>query len=236
MERQAISWRRLFVRHLLWVPMIPLAVGVVFSLIAWSIIAEANLLDREGVDTLATVTARDIRTERDDNDTPVTRYFVSFDFVAEGGDPVSARASVSRSTHDALPPGSTTSLRHLPGNPGVHRLALEGSGRGGAIAMGLFGLAALVGGGGTGLWLLRGKLSAVRAARYGEVREAQVVEHVATGTSINGRLQHRFRWIDARREAGQSTLMDLDRLPALGQVLRVQIDPKTGRGWSELDF
>jgi hypothetical protein len=235
-ERQKVSYGRLFVRHWLWVPLIPLLAGVIFSLIGWVVIAEANRLERDGVDTVATVTARDIRTETDRDGNRTTRYYVSYRFTPTSDQTVNARDSVARTTYDAAQVGQGVAVRYLPDDPGVSRLSSEGTGRGGGMIFGLVGLVLLMAGGGLGWWLLRGKLSAIRAARRGEVREAEVLDHQPTNTSVNGRTQYRFRWIDASRQEGLSTMMDYNRLPAPGTVLKVYVDPRTGRGWSELDY
>lgn len=235
-RRPKISLFRLFKRHWLWVPMIALGVGLVFSLIAWITIAQINRLDDHGVDTVATVTDRDIRTTTDRDGNRTTRYYVTYRFRPTSDQSVTSRDSVSRDTYDAVAVGQEVAVRYLPDDPGVSRLSSEGSGRWAAVMFGLFGLFSLIGGG-AGFWyLLRGKLSAIRAARWGEVPEAEVVDHVATSTSVNGRTQYRYRWIDAAREEGQSTMMDYNRLPAPGTVVRVHIDPRTGRGWSQHDY
>ena len=235
-ERQKISLGRLFVRHWLWVPLIPLAAGLIFSVIGWVIIGQANRMDREGVETVAVVTARNIRTETQRDGDRVTRYYVSYRFSPTSDQTVEARQSVSRTTYNAVEVGQSVTVRYLPSDPGVNQLASEGSGRGGGMIFGILGLLLLLVGGGVAWVLVRGKLSAIRAARSGEVREAEVLEHIVTNTSVNGRVQYRYRWVDAARQEGQSTMMDYARLPAPGTVVRVYIDPRTGRGWSEHDY
>lgn len=235
-DRQPISFRRLFLRHHLWIPLIPLAAGLVFSLVGWALIGQANRLERQGVDAVAVVTARDIRTETDRDGTRRTHHFVGYRFQPAAGQTVTARDRVARSTYDSVEVGQTVPVRYLPDDPSVSRLAAEGSGRGGAVVLGLFGFLLLAGSLGATALLLRGKLSAIRAARRGEVREAEVIDHVPTNVSVNGRTQYRYRWIDARREQGQSGMMDFARLPDRGAVVRVYIDPVTGRGWSEHDY
>lgn len=235
-RRQTISYPRLFMRHYLWVPPILLLAGLVFSLIGWLMIATDNRLTREGVDTVAVVTDRTIRSERDSDGDRVTRYYISYRFTPESGGTVQSRISVSRGRYDGYAVGQQVTVRYLPDSPGTNRLEGEGGDRLVGTIFGLVGLACLIGGGGLGWWLVHGKLSAIRAARYGEVREAEVVDHQITNTTVNGRAQYRFRWIDAARAEGQSTMMDHNRLPAVGTVLKVYVDPRTGRGWSELDY
>lgn len=235
-QRPKISLTRLFIRHWLWVPMILLGAGLVFSLIAWVTIAQINRLDDHGVDTVATVTARNVRTSTDSDGNRTRRYYVSYSFRPTSDQEVSARDQVSRSTYDAVAVGQEVAVLYLPDDPGVSRLGMEGSGRWSALLFGVVGLLLLIGGGGAMWFLLRGKMSAIRAARWGEVREAEVVDHQPTGTMVNGRTQYRYRWIDAAREEGQSTMMDYARLPAPGTVVKVYVDPRTGRGWSQHDY
>lgn len=235
-ERQKISLGRLFVKHWLWVPLILMLAGAVFSVIGWVIIGQANRMEREGVEAVAVVTDRDIRTETRRDGDRVTRYYVTYRFNPTPDQTVTSRQSVSRTTYNALEVGQSVTVRYLPSDPGANQLASEGSGRGGGMIFGLLGLLMLLTGGGIAWVLLRGKLSAIRAARWGEVREAQVLDHQITNTMVNGRAQYRYRWIDAARHEGQSTMMDYSRLPAPGTVVRVYIDPRTGRGWSEHDY
>jgi hypothetical protein len=236
MERQRVSIGRLFVRHWLWVPLILLAAGVLFSWDGLSRIAEANRLAREGVDTVAIVTGREIRTERGSNGATHTRYYVSYRFNTTSDMMLNTRASVAAATYHAVEIGQSVTVRYLPDNPGTNRLALEGTGRGSGMVSGLVGLALLMAGGGVGWWLLRGKLSALRAAWWGEVREAEVLGHETTNVQVDGRTQYRYTWRDARGALGQSMMMDYARLPQPGAVVRVYIDPRTGRGWSEHDY
>lgn len=236
MQRQPVSYGRLFMRHFLWVPLIPMSAGLVFSVIAWVTIATENRLARDGVETVALITDRAIRNERDSDGNSVTRHYLSYRFTPTAGETVTARASVSRDSYRAVEVGQSVTVRYLPDDPGTNRLAVEGSDRVFGMVFGIIGLLLLMASGGALWWLLRGKLSAIRAARHGEVREAEVVGHDPTNTSVNGRLQYRFRWVDAVREQGQSTMMDYNSLPPLGQVVKVYIDPRTGRGWAEQDF
>jgi hypothetical protein len=235
-QRQPVSLGRLFVRHFLWVPLIPLMVGLVFSLVGWVIVGSENRLARDGVDTVALVIDRNIRTERNSDGNNVTRYYIRYRFSPSSGETVEGRVAVSRDSYRNYEAGQSVTVRYLPDDPGTNRLAGEGSDRLVGQIIGAVGLLSLIGGAGLGWWLLRGKLSAIRAARHGEVREAEVVDHQVTNTAVNGRMQYRFRWIDAVRAEGQSTMMDYARLPAVGTVVKVYVDPRTGRGWSEYDF
>lgn len=233
-ERQPVSWRRLFTRHLLWVPLIPLAFALVFGVVgAFSLQAE-RALARDGVDAVAVVTSRDIRTRTDRDGNRTTTYLVGYRFRPTSDQVVQGQSSVSRAYYNGVTVGAEVPVRFLPDNPGTSALEPGGivlpliflaiAGVTMALAMGIGG------------YMLRNKLSILRAARHGEVREAEVVAHQVTNTQINGRTQYRFDWIDAAFQPGQSAMMDFSALPPTGSVLRIYIDPRTGRGWSELDF
>jgi len=235
-QRKQVSWKRLFLRHHLWIPMIPLLIGAVFSAIGWVVIAQANRLDRDGLDAVAIVTARDIRTERDRDGNNRTRYLLSYEFSPGSGERVVARASVARETYNQAQVGQTMAVRYLPEDPGTNRLAAEGSGRGTALIFGLIGLVTLGAGLVVAWFMLRHKASLLRAARRGEVREARVTQHSPTNTQVNGRTMYRFHWVDAMGTPGQSAMTDYADLPALDSVVRVYVDPRSGRGWWEGDF
>lgn len=233
-ERQAISWKRLFVRHLLWVPLIPLIIGLVFALMGAVFLGQARELARDGVEGVAVVTNREIHTRTDSDGNRTTRYLVSYRFQPTSDQTVRGESSVGRAYYTGVIVGQEVPVRFLPRDPGVSELEPGGVilpvifiGVGGVlVAIGL----------GLGWFMLGNKLSALRAARHGEVREAKVTGHVPTNTQINGQTQYRFEWVDAANQHGESTMMDFGALPAPGAVLRVYIDPRSGRGWSEQDF
>jgi hypothetical protein len=233
-ERQPVSWRRLATRHLLWLPLIPLAFALVFGTVGAFTLQSERALARDGVDAVAIVTSRDIRTRTDRDGNRTTTYLVGYRFRPTSDQVVQGQSSVSRAYYNGVTVGAEVPIRFLPENPGT--AALEP----GSMVLPLIFLAiagvTMAGALGMGGYMLRNKLSILRAARHGEVREAEVIAHHVTNTQINGRTQYRFDWIDAARQPGQSGMMDYADLPAPGTVVRVYIDPRTGRGWSEFDF
>lgn len=233
-ERRKVSWRRLARRHLLWLPLLPLAFALVFGTIGAVQVQKARLFAREGVDGSAQVVAREIRSRRDRDGNTTTERIVTYRFQSLSGETVQGVEAVSRGLYDSLAPGQPVAVRYLPGNPAVNTLE-PGIGAFEVIILGV-GLLALGIGGGLAAFLLRNKLSILRAARRGEVREARVTGHVVTGVKVNGRTQYRFRWVDAAGQEGESAMAALGDLPAEGAVVAVYVDPRTGRDWWEGDF
>jgi hypothetical protein len=233
-QRQPISWGRLFMRHLLWIPLVPLMFSLIFAGVGAAVLKSERALARNGADGVAQVISRDIMTRTDSDGSRVTTYLVGYRFNPTSDQTVQAESAVSRAYYTAVTIGAEVPVRFLPDDPATS--ALE---PGGEILPMIFlaiGGVAMAVALGLGWYLAGGKLSLLRAARHGEVREAQVIGHQPTTTEVNGRPQYRFDWIDAARQSGVSAMMDLDALPRPGAVVRVYIDPRTGRGWSEFDF
>jgi len=233
-ERQPVSLIRLARRHMLWIPAIPLVIGLVFAVLGGVLLRSERTMARQGVDTVAVVTSRDIRTRTDRDGNRTTTYLLGYRFQPTSDQTVQGQSSVSSGYYNRVRVGDEVAVRFLPDAPATSQLE-----PGGVVLPLVFvniGLVTLLIGLGLGWVMVRNKLSVLRAARYGELREAEVVAHQPTNTQINGRTQYRFEWIDAARQPGQSTMMDYNDLPATGTVVRVYIDPRTGRGWSEMDF
>ncbi|MCC5970525.1 MAG: DUF3592 domain-containing protein [Pararhodobacter sp.] len=231
-ERRAISYRRLFTRHFIWVPFVPLFMALIFGSVALHLSRTAELLEVYGVEAVATVIDRDIRRTRDSDGHTRTEYRLTYRFQPASGPAVTTRASVSAATYGALPPGSETPVRYVGHDPAVNEIEPGNAALTGWIFM-LF--AVLFGAVGLGLtiWIGRRKASLLRAALYGEVRQARVTGRDVTNTRINGRSQYRLTWQDAAGSQGRSGLFALPDLPAEGTVIVVYVDGRTGRGWWE---
>lgn len=93
--------------------------------------------------------------------------------------------------------------------------------------MGLAGLA----GAACVLTVGRGVLSAIRAARDGEIREARVTAHHDANFHVNRVGMFRAEWTDATGQSGRSRLRAQAALPPPGSVIVVCADPRTGRTW-----
>jgi hypothetical protein len=234
MERKRVSVWRLIRRHLLWVPLIPLVVTLVFVAISRSETSRARALDAFGVDAFALVTRLDQRIRRE-RDGDRTEYFVHFSFQPVSGPPVVLSRSISRSRYLELREGDEIPIRYVAHDPGVTEFA---AGERAAAGFWSFWLAVAAGSAtlGSAIWALRRKMAVLRAAWTGEVRQAEVTAHLASGTRINSVLQFRLAWRDALGVEGKSGLFDPARLPPPGTVIVVYIDPKSGKGFWDAEF
>lgn len=230
MERRRVSWKRLFTRHFIWLPVIPLLVTAVLGVFSWHQFRTAELLDIYGIEGIATVVDRDTRRTRDSEGRTRTEYRVLYRFQPTTGPETSTRRSVSRSTYEAMPPGTEVTVRYVEHDPGVNEIEPGNAAWTGFLMALVAGAAGVVGLGLTA-WIVRRKASLFRAARYGEVRQARVTGHVETNTRVNGRRQYRLAWVDALGHDGQSGYFRYERLPPEGSVIVVYVDGRTGRGW-----
>lgn len=230
MERRRVSWKRLFTRHFIWLPVIPLLVAAVLGAFSWHQLRTAELLEIYGIEAIATVVDRDIRRTRDSEGRTRTEYRISYRFQPTTGPEISTRRNVSRATYDALPSGAEVTVRYVEHDPGVNEIEPGNAATTGLIAALVATTAGIVGLGLT-LWIARRKASLFRAARHGEVRQARVTGREETNTRVNGRRQYRLTWVDALGHEGRSGHFRYERLPPEGSVIVVYIDGKTGRSW-----
>lgn len=235
MERRRVSVRRLFTRHFIWVPLLPLTVAAGLALFSTHELRKAARLDLHGAEAIARVIDRDIRTRRDSEGRTTTEYRVEYHFQPATGEPVTTRRTVSRATYNALAPGSELPVRYIAHDPQVNEIEPGQSRRTGrflgliALPFALVGLVAAV-------WIGRRKLTLLRAAWSGEVRQARVEDVEVTNVQVNGRTQYRLRWRDAAGAEGRSGMHDHNDLPPQGSVIVVYVDPRSGRGWWEEDI
>lgn len=235
MQRRRITWKRLFTRHFIWVPVLPLLVALVMGGFALHMLRTAELLEIHGLEATATVIDRDIRRTRDSEGRTNTEYRVTIRFQPGTGPEVIARHTVSRTRYDTLPPGSEIGVRYVGHEPSIHEIEQGSTAWTGWILTVASSLISVVGLG-LATWIGRRKASLFRAARHGEVREARVTGRVVTNTQINGRSQYRLTWVDAAGAEGRSGLFEFDTLPPEGTVIVVYVDGRTGRGWWEEDL
>lgn len=235
MERRRITFRRLFTRHFIWVPLLPLAITIGLSLFALHELRKADRLDLHGAEAVAQVIARDIRTSRDRDGRTQTEYRVEYRFQPSSGDAVTTRRSVNRATYNAVAPGDEIPVRYVLHDPQINEIEPGQSRRIGRILAAIavpFGLCALV----ALIWVGRRKARLFRAVWLGEVRQARITEHEVLNVQVNGRTQYRLHWLDAAGQSGRSGMHDYHDLPAVGEVIVVYVDPRSGLGWWEADI
>jgi len=235
MERRRVSWKRLFTRHFIWLPVIPLLVAAVLGAFALHELRTAELLDIYGIEAVATVVDRDIRRTRDSEGRTRTEYRILYRFQPATGPEITTRRSVSRTRYEAAPAGSEITVRYVGHDPTVNEIEAGSAAWTGWILALVAAPFAAVGLGLT-VWIGRRKASLFRAARNGEVRQARVTGHLVSNTQVNGRTQYRMTWVDAGGTHGQSGLFGHERLPPEGSVIVVYVDGRTGRSWWEEEF
>lgn len=235
MERKRIGWPKVIWRHLLWVPLIPLVISVAFGLIAWHQAGHARLLENHGVDGVAVVTNRDIRVRRDSNNGERRDFRLFYTFDAGLGEIVSSYRAVNAARYHATAIGDEIPVRYVSFRPDIHEIE-EGTSQLISVVFGLVSVVTGLGALGSGAWVWRRKASLIRAARSGPVCEARVEGHVPSNVTVNNRRLMQARWLDAMGATGQTAPARDDRLPAVGSVIVVYVDPKSGRGWWEGDF
>ncbi len=235
MERRKVSVVGLFTRHFLWVPLIPALSAAIFLTFSTIQLRTSSLLERHGITVSGEITRRDTRQSRNSNGQTTTYYYLTYTFRTEAGEDRSRRESVSQSLYNQFQPGARVDVTYAETDASVATIA-PGSGRFLGVALAVAGVGAVAVTLGLGQFMLRRKLSLLRAAWHGEMREAQVTA-VNPGTlSVNGRLQYRMEWRDAAANTGQSAHRDFSDLPEPGAVIVVYVDPVTGRGWWEEDL
>ena len=234
MERKRVSVWRVIGRHYLWIPLLPALFALIMGGVGLALWSEARVMARDGVEAVGQVTDRRIRTTSDRDGNRSTSYVVSYTFRPSSDQTVEASQAVSRALYDRLAAGDSVTVRYLPHDPG--RSQLEA---GGVLLPLILIAVALIAAAAT-LWLAQRmmgtKLAILRAARRGEVREARVTGTEATNVQVNGRTQYRLTWQDAAGQTGTSAMRDPIALPKAGTVVRVYVDPRTGRGFWEDDF
>ncbi|MCC5985862.1 MAG: hypothetical protein JJU42_16015 [Rhodobacteraceae bacterium] len=237
MQRKQVSYPRLLWRlGALWV-LFPLIFAVSFGGIGLYMLQQARLLDRYGIEGTAVIEDKYTRTGRDSDGRTTVTYYLSFTFRPEGGAPLSASESVQRGFYNQVREGDEIPIRYVAHRPELNEIE-PGSSKLLGWVFGGIGLVAAVVSVGLAGWMWRRKLSVLRAARNGEVRQARVTGTRRTNVQKNNRQMYVLQWIDATGQDGESRMFPHDALSAYpaGSVIVVYVDPKTGRGWWEKDF
>lgn len=238
MERKPVSlWRIARRLGLFWVAL-PLVFALVFGGVAVAMGAQMALLARNGVTGEAQVLERQIERRRSSDGNESTTYFLRYRFTPLGhAGAIVKRQSVSRSLYQSVSEGESIPVVYAWNQPERASVDLRHD-RFGLILFGSFGgIGALVALG-LGGWMLRRKLSVIRALRRGEVREARVTGLRRVNVRKNKRQQYVLDWIDAVGDTGSSMMGDPDAFDAypVGSVIVVYVDPHTGRGWWEVQL
>ena len=232
MERKPVNLWHLSRRlGLIWVGF-PLIFALVLGGVGLSLWAQSALLAREGVVIQGLVLDKRIE-RRSTNDGEERSYVLRYEYhPTERVDPIIKRATVSEYRYSRTEPGDTIEVTYVWSQPDTASIDPRGD-RFGAVIFSVLGAVAAVVTGGLGWWLIGRKMSAIRALRAGEVREARVTALRQSNVSKNKVPQYVLDWVDAAGQTGTSLMAGhakLARYP-VGTVIVVYVDPRTGRAW-----
>jgi hypothetical protein len=232
MERKPVRlWHLTRRLGLLWVG-IPLFFAVVFGTIGTMELQKALLIAREGVVVEGIVVHKWIdRTQRDGRDDLTHR--IRYEYIpVERGTVLTRTENVSEQRYRREKVGEPILVHYAWSQPDKATLDPRRD-RFGAVIFSFFAVLAGCVGLGLAVWMVGRKLSAIRALRHGEVREARVTGHQQTSTQVNKVWQYHLLWLDAAGVEGRSLMAPMSKLAAypVGSVIVVYIDPKTGKGW-----
>lgn len=218
----------------LWMPVVALMVALVCSGMSAMKARNASLLEEFGVIVQGVVTDRERRESRDSDGDVTVSYYVSYRFSAEG-QVLSYRKKVGSGFYSAVRVDQAIPIRYLPDRPTLHEYQIGSYRREATELAGFAGLAGVVMAG-LLVWIAARSGPLFRALRGGEVRLAEVTEHVRKpGRGKSGGRYGRLRWRDERGDEGVSgvvPMLDVVSHP-VGTRIRVVIDPKTRRGYWE---
>ena len=196
---------RLFLRMGGWVVLIAGVILLVVTLISWSSLRMAQRFETEGRPATAIVTEKYQREGRDSDGNRTVTYYLTLDYTTARGERISLNRTVNSGEYRRASEGERFDLLYLASEPRKTELT-PGHYRKGAqvgqivgLVVGLIWLGAL--------WLVGGwAVAAVRARRYGQREEAQVVELRRTSIRVNNRPRYRVIWRDAAGREGRSLL------------------------------
>ncbi|MEM8775883.1 MAG: DUF3592 domain-containing protein [Pseudomonadota bacterium] len=196
---------RLFLRMGGW---IVLGLGLLVFVLSFASQGELNkaeLFDAEGKATIATVTDKFTKTRYRGEGRSTTDYYLTLEYATREGGQIELKKSVSSRQYRETRAGDELNIWYLPSNPKTIELE-RGSSRSGSetikwLAL-VFGVGWLVLLRRVGGWAV----AAVRARRYGELQEVEVVEVRETNVRVNKQPRYRLIWRMPTGEEGQSLL------------------------------
>lgn len=232
--RKPVSYWRLFRRHHGWAPLFALAMTVVMVLV-WQVAArDAKLFDLYGAEAVAVVTDKETRTRRSGDNSTTTDYYLSYRFTSASGEQIAKVESVSSGFYRETAVGDEITVRYIAHDPRRTEVEIGSNADTANLSRIMSFVSALVAMGLAG-WFGHSAAGMLRAVRSGEMREARITEHVHTNVRVNRQPRFRLAWIDAAYAEGKSGLVRESVLleHPVGSVIRVYVDPKTGRSWWE---
>lgn len=232
MDRKPVNlWHLARRLGLFWLG-VPVAFTLIFGGIGLSLWAKSALLARNGVVIQGIVLDKRIE-RRATSDGEERSYVLRYEYhPVERLDPIVKRAHVEERDYNQTEIGQPIDVTYAWSQPDTASLNPRGD-KFGAIIFSIFGGIAAVVSLGLGWWILGRKISIIRALRSGEVREARVTALRQTNVHKNNVAQYVLDWVDATGQQGTSMMAEYQNLTAyaVGSVIVVYVDPRTGRGW-----
>lgn len=237
MERKPVRYLHLIRRLGLWWLGVPVLFTLIFGGIGLVELRKSLLIGRDGVVIEGVVVAKWIdRTERDGRTEETHRLRYEYT-PPERGTVLTRTENVSVQRYRRVSVGDPIEVHYVWSRPDIATLD-PGRDRFGAVLFSFFAVIAGCVSLGFAIWMIGRKLSAIRALRAGEVREARVTGHHQTNTQINKVWQYQLEWVDAAGVTGRSLMAPMSKLAAypVGSVIVIYVDPKTGRGWWDVQI
>jgi len=196
---------------LLWVGLLFSIVGLVFLTIGVNASLEEHAYRTQGLDMQAVVLEKTL-VRADRQNTPRTRYLVTYQFTSADGEVIDGTAEVPVEKWERLEAGQPFAVTYLPGDPDSSRLPGGNQWIPALVFTAFGGVFTLLG---AGLAFVDGRhlIRAARVLRHGLVTDGTVLRASPTSTSINRvpqwRIHYRYRDHLGRTQEGASHLVSL---------------------------
>ncbi len=192
-----------------------------------------TLLATEGIDTAGVIVERTSAMVNSHNGRRERSHILIIHYSDTTGQVHVARQSVNKPHFDATAVGDTVALRYVRSSPTIIEYEAGSTLSDGAFIVGFAAVVAALGV--VALFVWRRTLAAMRrAAQTGERRLARVLSHHRRGAKWSGRYYAKWE-LDGGRTR-KTKAVSQARLPAIGTLIAVYFDAKSGRGWWEGEF
>ncbi|MCB1389814.1 MAG: DUF3592 domain-containing protein [Rhodobacteraceae bacterium] len=220
-------------RTAFWLGTIAAALALVFCAVGGWYGVEAVALDRAGVTTTGTVTARRVSTQRQRHGGTTHSYHLEVGFRDASGAALEDEFTVSHSFYQRSGIGRSVNVRYVPDRPWIAEIEPGRDWRQAQVFGGI-GLAFLLGGLVSLAITARQASSRRRALLEGAERTATVVAVRRSGRARSR--STRLQWRDSEGSTGSSVNIRPERLPAVGDTITVFVDPRSGKAYWQGDY
>ncbi len=213
-----------------WSCFIPLGVAAILLTVAYTLAVKAERLEREGVDSIATVLDKSTRTTRRQSSSggsrTTTTYLIDVTIQLQDGTPFRDEAGISESDWDVIQVGQTLPVRYVPDDPELNSLT-NGSRSDGVLVLSLLGGVAGIIGLGLGTYFVRRGSRLAQVATRGTTTQGQIIDLVHRQKASS---YFTFRFTDGagKEREGKSFTGSRKRFNGMaeGQPISVRYDPR----------